>query len=194
LFWIDLSLFQDLDKKVTNKIASNEEDYYRACKTQMTKVNKKFFEMREECNKTRLEYIQNKLIISLTQKMNYFRNEAERLDGLVKMQKKTIEQMKASFAELHKDNEYFQQELAHQKKCNKSLVIQLTHCKQLLAQNPNLSPDKDLPKSSLLSSNQFRNTASLDFRNNQDIQSLRQTKVSLHFVECFLFQFYLIGI
>merc|ERR1719160_653000 len=114
-------LADDLDEKVEGKLNANENAFFLAYKSHMYTVQKEFNELRQKADEEETKTRRDAKISSLEKELDWFMNEALRLDELVKKYKKELDKWKGKAEALEDDRQFLQNQIMTAKKNNKSL-------------------------------------------------------------------------
>merc|ERR1719310_2509074 len=115
------SLADDLDEKVEGKLNNNENAFFLAYKSHMYTVQKEFNELRQKADEEETKTRRDAKISSLEKELDWFMNEALRLDELCKKYKKELDKWKGKAEALEDDRQFLQNQIMTAKKNNKSL-------------------------------------------------------------------------
>jgi len=115
------SLADDLDEKVEGKLNANENAFFLAYKSHMYTVQKEFNELRQKADEEETKTRRDAKISSLEKELDWFMNEALRLDELCKKYKKELDKWKGKAEALEDDRQFLQNQIMTAKKNNKSL-------------------------------------------------------------------------
>jgi len=115
------ALADDLDEKVEGKLNANENAFFLAYKSHMYTVQKEFNELRQKADEEETKTRRDAKISSLEKELDWFMNEALRLDELCKKYKKELDKWKGKAEALEDDRQFLQNQIMTAKKNNKSL-------------------------------------------------------------------------
>lgn len=115
------ALADDLDEKVEGKLNANENAFFLAYKSHMYTVQKEFNELRQKADEEETKTRRDAKISSLEKELDWFMNEALRLDELCKKYKKDLDKWKGRAESLEDDRQFLQNQIMTAKKNNKSL-------------------------------------------------------------------------
>merc|ERR1719502_964596 len=115
------ALVDDLDEKVEGKLNANENAFFLAYKSHMYTVQKEFNELRQKADEEETKNRRDAKISSLEKELDWFMNEALRLDELCKKYKKELDKWKGKAEALEDDRQFLQNQIMTAKKNNKSL-------------------------------------------------------------------------
>jgi len=115
------ALADDLDEKVESKLNANENAFFLAYKSHMYTVQKEFNELRQKADEEETKTRRDAKISSLEKELDWFMNEALRLDELCKKYKKDLDKWKGKAEALEDDRSFLQNQIMTAKKNNKSL-------------------------------------------------------------------------
>jgi hypothetical protein len=115
------ALADDLDEKVEGKLNANENAFFLAYKSHMYTVQKEFNELRQKADEEETKTRRDAKISSLEKELDWFMNEALRLDELCKKYKKELDKWKGRAEALEDDRQFLQNQIMTAKKNNKSL-------------------------------------------------------------------------
>merc|ERR1719160_1606234 len=118
----DLQVLADeLDNKVEGKLNNNENAFFLAYKSHMYTVQKEFNELRQKADEEETKTRRDAKISSLEKELDWFMNEALRLDELCKKYKKDLDKWKGKAEALEDDRQFLQNQIMAAKKNNKNL-------------------------------------------------------------------------
>jgi hypothetical protein len=118
----DLQVLADeLDNKVEGKLNNNENAFFLAYKSHMYTVQKEFNELRQKADEEETKTRRDAKISSLEKELDWFMNEALRLDELCKKYKKELDKWKGKADALEDDRQFLQNQIMTAKKNNKNL-------------------------------------------------------------------------
>lgn len=115
------ALADDLDEKVESKLNANENAFFLAYKSHMYTVQKEFNELRQKADEEETKTRRDAKISSLEKELDWFMNEALRLDELCKKYKKDLDKWKGKAEALEDDRQFLQNQIMAAKKNNKNL-------------------------------------------------------------------------
>merc|ERR1719310_2549496 len=115
------ALADELDEKVEGKLNNNENAFFLAYKSHMYTVQKEFNELRQKADEEETKTRRDAKISSLEKELDWFMNEALRLDELCKKYKKELDKWKGKADALEDDRQFLQNQIMSAKKNNKSL-------------------------------------------------------------------------
>jgi len=115
------ALADELDEKVEGKLNANENAFFLAYKSHMYTVQKEFNELRQKADEEETKTRRDAKISSLEKELDWFMNEALRLDELCKKYKKELDKWKGKAEALEDDRQFLQNQIMTAKKNNKSL-------------------------------------------------------------------------
>jgi len=115
------ALADDLDEKVEGRLNSNENAFFLAYKSHMYTVQKEFNELRQKADEEETKTRRDAKISSLEKELDWFMNEALRLDELCKKYKKELDKWKGKAEALEDDRHFLQNQIMAAKKNNKAL-------------------------------------------------------------------------
>lgn len=114
-------LAEDLDQRVENKLTSNENAFFLAYKNHMYNVQKEFMELRQRADEEETKTRRDAKIQSLEKELDWFMNEALRLDELCKKYKTELDKWKGRAEALEDDRQFLENQIMTAKRNNKSL-------------------------------------------------------------------------
>jgi len=115
------ALADELDEKVEDKLNKNEHAFFLAYKNHMYTVQKEFNELRQKADEEETKTRRDAKISSLEKELDWFMNEALRLDELCKKHKKKLDHWKGKADALEDDRQFLQNQILTAKKNNKTL-------------------------------------------------------------------------
>jgi chromosome segregation ATPase len=115
------SLADELDEKVEGKLNANENAFFLAYKQFMFSVQKEFKELKQKADEEETKNRRDAKIQSLEKELDWFMNEALRLDELCKKYKKELDKWKGKAEALEDDRQFLENQIKTAKKNNKSL-------------------------------------------------------------------------
>ncbi|CAK9048685.1 unnamed protein product [Durusdinium trenchii] len=118
----DLQALSDvLDERVESKLSANEKAFFVAYKSFMFTVQKEFKELKQKADEEETKTRRDAKIQSLEKELDWFMNEALRLDELVKKYKKELDKWKGKAEALEDDRQFLEGQIKQAKRTNKSL-------------------------------------------------------------------------
>lgn len=118
----DLQALVDvLDERVESKLSANEKAYFVAYKSFMFTVQKEYKELKQKADEEETKTRRDAKIQSLEKELDWFMNEALRLDELVKKYKKELDKWKGKAEALEDDRQFLENQIKQAKRTNKSL-------------------------------------------------------------------------
>merc|ERR1719310_1850865 len=114
-------LADELDGKVEDRLNANENAFFLAYKSHMYTVQKEFNELRQKADEEETKTRRDAKISSLEKELDWFMNEALRLDELCKKYKKELDKWKGKADALEDDRQFLENQIKSAKKNNKSL-------------------------------------------------------------------------
>merc|ERR1719502_1528989 len=115
------ALADDLDEKVEGKLNANENAFFLAYKSHMYTVQKEFNELRQKADEEETKTRRDAKIQSLEKELDWFMNEALRLDELCKKYKRELDKWKAKAEALDDDRQFLESQIKRAKGHNKQL-------------------------------------------------------------------------
>lgn len=115
------ALAEDLDERVEAKLNANENAFFLAYKTHMFKVQQEFNELRQRADEEETKTRRDAKIQSLEKELDWFMNEALRLDELCKKYKTELDKWKGRAEALEDDRQFLENQIMTAKRNNKSL-------------------------------------------------------------------------
>jgi len=115
------ALADDLDERVEKKLNANENAFFLAYKNFMYTVQKEFKELKEKADEEETKTRRDAKIQSLEKELDWFMNEALRLDELCKKHKKDLDKWKGKAEALEDDRQFLENSIKTAKRNNKSL-------------------------------------------------------------------------
>lgn len=115
------ALADDLDERVESKLNANENAFFLAYKSHMYTVQKEFKELRQRADEEETKTRRDAKIQSLEKELDWFMNEALRLDELCKKYKKELDRWKGRAEALEDDRQFLENQIKTAKRNNKSL-------------------------------------------------------------------------
>merc|ERR1719199_829324 len=118
----DLQKLADtLDEKVEDMLNVHEKDFFLAYKSHMYPVQKEFKQLKQKADEEETKTRRDAKVQSLERELDWFMNEALRLDELCKKYKKELDKWKGKAEALEDDRQFLQNQIMTAKKNNKSL-------------------------------------------------------------------------
>mmetsp|Transcript_32222 Transcript_32222/g.74348 ORF Transcript_32222/g.74348 Transcript_32222/m.74348 type:complete len:347 (+) Transcript_32222:55-1095(+) len=118
----DLQALVDvLDERVESRLSANEKAYFVAYKSFMFTVQKEYKELKQKADEEETKTRRDAKIQSLEKELDWFMNEALRLDELVKKYKKELDKWKGKAEALEDDRQFLENQIKSAKRTNKSL-------------------------------------------------------------------------
>mmetsp|Transcript_6897 Transcript_6897/g.12192 ORF Transcript_6897/g.12192 Transcript_6897/m.12192 type:complete len:347 (-) Transcript_6897:135-1175(-) len=114
-------LADDLDERVEGKLSANEKAFFVAYKSFMYTVQKEFKELKQKADEEETKTRRDAKIQSLEKELDWFMNEALRLDELCKKYKKELDKWKGKAEALEDDRQFLENQIKQAKRNNKSL-------------------------------------------------------------------------
>lgn len=114
-------LADDLDERVEHKLNENEKAFFYAYKTFMYTVQKDFKELKQKADEEETKTRRDAKIQSLEKELDWFMNEALRLDELCKKYKKDLDRWKEKAEALEDDRQFLENQIKSAKRSNKAL-------------------------------------------------------------------------
>lgn len=115
------SLADDLDERVESKLNANETAFFLAYKAFMYTVQKEFKELKQKADEEETKTRRDAKTASLEKELDWFMNEALRLDELCKKYKKDLDRWKEKAEALEDDRQFLENQIKSAKRNNKSL-------------------------------------------------------------------------
>merc|ERR1719410_1516690 len=115
------TLADELDNKVEGKLQANETAFFLAYKSHMYTVQKEFNELRQKADEEETKTRRDAKISSLEKELDWFMNEALRLDELCKKYKKELDKWKGKAEALDDDRQFLENQIKTAKRNNKTL-------------------------------------------------------------------------
>eukprot|EP00927_Polykrikos_kofoidii_P065266 TRINITY_DN61046_c0_g1_i1.p1 TRINITY_DN61046_c0_g1~~TRINITY_DN61046_c0_g1_i1.p1 ORF type:complete len:359 (+),score=96.14 TRINITY_DN61046_c0_g1_i1:176-1252(+) len=115
------ALADDLDERVEQRLQNNESAFFLAYKGHMHTVRKEFKELRQRADEEETKTRRDEKIKSLEKELDWFMNEALRLDELCKKYKKELDKWKGRAEALEHDRAFLESQIKTAKRSNKSL-------------------------------------------------------------------------
>eukprot|EP00411_Alexandrium_monilatum_P008215 CAMPEP_0175291370 /NCGR_PEP_ID=MMETSP0093-20121207/56371_1 /TAXON_ID=311494 /ORGANISM="Alexandrium monilatum, Strain CCMP3105" /LENGTH=352 /DNA_ID=CAMNT_0016587119 /DNA_START=17 /DNA_END=1075 /DNA_ORIENTATION=+ len=115
------SLADDLDEKVEGKLNANENAFFLAYKSFMYTVQKELKELKQKADEEETKTRRDLKIQSLEKRLDWFMNEALRLDELCKKYKKELDRWKGKADALEDDRTFLENQIKQAKRNNKML-------------------------------------------------------------------------
>lgn len=115
------ALADDLDEKVEGKLNANENAFFLAYKSFMYTVQKDFKELKQKADEEETKTRRDARIQSLEKELDWFMNEALRLDELCKKYKTELDKWKGKADALEDDRSFLENQIKGAKRNNKAL-------------------------------------------------------------------------
>jgi len=115
------ALADDLDEKVEGKLNANENAFFLAYHSFMHKVQKELKELKQKADEEETKTRRDLKIQSLEKRLDWFMNEALRLDELCKKYKKELDKWKGKAEALEADRSFLENQIKQAKRNNKTL-------------------------------------------------------------------------
>mmetsp|Transcript_45684 Transcript_45684/g.145869 ORF Transcript_45684/g.145869 Transcript_45684/m.145869 type:complete len:354 (-) Transcript_45684:78-1139(-) len=115
------SLADDLDEKVESKLNANENAFFLAYHSFMYTVQKELKELKQKADEEETKTRRDLKIQSLEKRLDWFMNEALRLDELCKKYKKELDKWKGKAEALEDDRSFLENQIKTAKRHNKTL-------------------------------------------------------------------------
>jgi len=115
------ALADNLDERVEGKLSANEKAFFVAYKSFMFTVQKEFKELKQKADEEETKTRRDTKIQSLEKELDWFMNEALRLDELCKKYKKELDKWKGKAEALEDDRQFLENQIKQAKRNNKSL-------------------------------------------------------------------------
>mmetsp|Transcript_43406 Transcript_43406/g.86081 ORF Transcript_43406/g.86081 Transcript_43406/m.86081 type:complete len:355 (-) Transcript_43406:81-1145(-) len=115
------SLADDLDSTVQGKLNANENAFFQAYRDFMQTVRKELTELQQKADEEETKNRRETKIQSLQKRLDWFMNEALRLDELCKRYKKELDKWKGKAEALKDDQEFLENQIKQAKRNNKTL-------------------------------------------------------------------------
>merc|ERR1712039_425949 len=115
------ALADDLDERVEAKLNANENAFFLAYKEFMLKIQKEFRELKQKADEEETKTRRDLKIQSLEKRLDWFMNEALRLDELCKKYKKDLDKWKGKAEALEDDRQFLENQIKTAKNNNKTL-------------------------------------------------------------------------
>lgn len=115
------ALADNLDDRVEGKLSANEKAFFVAYKSFMFTVQKEFKELKQKADEEETKTRRDTKIQSLEKELDWFMNEALRLDELCKKYKKELDKWKGKAEALEDDRQFLENQIKQAKRNNKSL-------------------------------------------------------------------------
>jgi len=115
------SLADELDSTVQSKLNKNEFAFFDAYKGFMQTVKKELTELQQKADEEETKNRRETKIQSLQKRLDWFMNEALRLDELCKRYKKELDKWKGKAEALKDDQEFLENQIKQAKRNNKTL-------------------------------------------------------------------------
>merc|ERR1719487_1211586 len=118
----DLQKLADtLDEKVEDMLNVHEKDFFLAYKSHMYTVQKEFKALKQKADEEETKTRRDAKVQSLEKELDWFMNEALRLDELCKKYKKELDKWKARADALDDDRQFLENQIKHARKHNRAL-------------------------------------------------------------------------
>jgi len=137
-------LAADLEDRVENKLCNNETAFFLAYEHHMHNVQKEFKELRQRADEEETKTRRDAKIRSLERELDWFMNEALRLDELCKKYKKELDKWKGRADALEDDRQFLENQIQTAKKNNKTLRNAVENA-QTAAYSALVAPDEGGP-------------------------------------------------
>lgn len=115
------ALADDLDSTVQGKLNANEIAFFQAYRGFMQTVRKELTELQQKADEEETKNRRETKIQSLQKRLDWFMNEALRLDELCKRYKKELDKWKGKAEALKDDQEFLENQIKQAKRNNKTL-------------------------------------------------------------------------
>merc|ERR1719313_162738 len=115
------ALADDLDERVESKLNANENAFFLAYKSHMYTVQKEFKELKQKADEEETKTRRDAKIQSLEKELDWFMNEALRLDELCKKYKKELDKWKGKAESLEDDRSFLESQIKTAKRHNTQL-------------------------------------------------------------------------
>jgi len=115
------ALADNLDDRVEGKLSANEKAFFVAYKSFMFTVQKEFKELKQKADEEETKTRRDTKIQSLEKELDWFMNEALRLDELCKKYKKELDKWKGKAEALEDDRQFLENQIKQAKRNNKAL-------------------------------------------------------------------------
>jgi len=115
------SLADDLDDRVGQKLRANEQAFEMAFKSHMLQVQKDINKLEQKADKEETKNRRDTKIRSLEKELDWYMNEALRLDELCKKYKKQLDRWKGKSDALEDDRQFLENQIKNANKNNKKL-------------------------------------------------------------------------
>lgn len=115
------SLANDLFDKVEDKLNGNENAFFVAYKSFMYTVQKEFKELKQKADEEETKTRRDAKIQSLEKELDWFMQEALRLEELCKKYKKELDKWKGKAEALEDDRQFLENQIKNAKRNNKTL-------------------------------------------------------------------------
>jgi hypothetical protein len=114
-------LADDLDKRVEGKLEANEQSFFVAYNNFMSGVLGQINELKQKADEEETKTRRDAKIQSLEKELDWFMNEALRLDELCKKYKKELDKWKGKAESLEDDRSFLENQIKTAKRNNKTL-------------------------------------------------------------------------
>merc|ERR1719326_1901657 len=114
-------LADTLDEKVEDMLNVHEKDFFLAYKSHMYTVQKEFKQLKQKADEEETKTRRDAKVQSLEKELDWFMNEALRLDELCKKYKKELDKWKARAEALDDDRQFLENQIKTARKQNRTL-------------------------------------------------------------------------